>query len=147
MTCYLFCFRMEDTSKLSSRVASSMSFFPSLCVVRSLPTLGHILSNAARERSFTSLYEFRGYSRVKSGLMKKAAFSSPEDRYIVKLYMFKLDGCTWMKLSMNLKWLSPAIFMLIVSRFACTEYLQLMTGSGIAPKKLWNLLRYRRLLS
>ena len=87
----LLCCRMEEPNKLSSRVASSMSFFPSLCVVRSLPTLGHILSKTARERSFTSLYEFRGHSRVKSGLVKKAAVISDEDRYAVKLYRFKLD--------------------------------------------------------
>ena len=90
-----FSHRMEDSNKLSSRLASSMSFFPSLCVVRSLPTLGHILSEEARERSFASLYEFRGHSRVKSGIMKKAAFNSTEDRYSMQILRMKAKSEHW----------------------------------------------------
>ncbi|XP_065052500.1 uncharacterized protein LOC135681805 [Rhopilema esculentum] len=67
-------------SEQSPRLVSSMSFFPSLCVVRSLPTLGHVLSEEARERSFTSLYKFRGnFSRITSGYIKKEVLNIPEN--------------------------------------------------------------------
>lgn len=88
---WLFFFSEEEDSvtKLRSHLVSSMSFFPSLCVVRSLPTLGHILSEEARERSFASLYEFRGNSRVKSGLMKKVTFNLPDPLWVFDKVIYK----------------------------------------------------------
>ena len=87
-------------NQISNRLVSSMSFFPSLSVVRTLPTFGHILAEEARDHSFTSLYKFRGSNRVKSGYMKKVAFSSPDQRFASFLYKLHFSVLSYIFLSL-----------------------------------------------
>eukprot|EP00794_Sanderia_malayensis_P017584 gene17584-19337_t len=80
------------------RLTSAMSFFPSLSVVKTLPTLGHILAEEAREHSFHSLYQFRESTRIKSGYIKKVTFKLPEesmhkDAFLQAIRAEKETGC------------------------------------------------------